>query len=112
MKRITAAKHIKTHLREYLRRLDVGRLAQLDTYISRTGEPCPLCRACGGSDVSDPDCNRCLDWVVLPVPVDSRDYYSCNNFMWWVNNGPFTSLLSLIAALETELDRWAAEEDS
>ncbi len=111
MKRITAAKRIKAHLRDYRKRLNRGRLAKLAPYKERDDKPCPLCRACGETDFSTADCYECLGWPALPVQGDSYDP-SCINFIRAVNSGPFASVIPLLDKLEAELDRWASEEKS
>ncbi len=106
MKRTTAAKHIKTHLNDYRKRLGENKRAYLRVYIARTSDIdiCPLCvvdrEAC--EKAKTPCCKFCLRW-----PGGRR----CGFFREKVNNlKTVRAKLRLIDKLEAELDRWAAEE--
>ena len=108
MKRTTAAKRIKTHLNDYRRRLAKDGDAALGTYFSRTRIDCPLCAAvipwcCSLGCICWPKSNRRL-------PPDTAGF-SCFKFMCHINSlKTVRAKLRWIDKLETELDRWAAEE--
>ena len=103
MKRITAAKRIKTHLKDYRERLGNNEYAELHRYHRRTGDPCPLCAACPWDGRSgDPgNCEVCLQW-----PDDGI----CDDFIKQINEeDDIDDKLFQLDELETELDRWVEE---
>ncbi len=104
MKRTTAAKHIKTHLNDYRKRLGENRGAWLHAFHWRSNDVCPLCivdrEACEKAKALS--CKFCLRW-----PGGRR----CGFFKKTVNSfKTVRAKLRWIDKLEAELDRWAAEE--
>ena len=98
MKRITAAKRIKTHLRDYRERLGGDSATKLSGCVR-----CPLCVV--GRPKGHGLCGSCLRW-----PGRDTD---CFDFMDHVNRlETVKSKLRWIDKLEAELDRWASEEKS
>ena len=103
MKRITAAKRIKAHLRDYRKRLQKDASFSLDYYATDTST-CPLCRA-----VED-CCDNCVPW---PSGGGVARLVGCFDFTCQVDSiKTVKGKLNLIDKLETELDRWASEEKS
>lgn len=106
MKRITAAKRIKTHLADYRKRLAVDSEASLNEYSSSHPQRCPLCAACGAREDAQHDCDQCLTWPT----TGALDKDNCFTFMGEVNLLVVEeNKLALIDKLEVELARWAAE---
>ncbi len=101
MKRITAAKRIKAHLRDYRKQVERDKTVQLSSYSVCA---CPLCLA--SRRKGTPACGDCLRW-----PGRVRD--NCFVFMNQVNGlKTVRGKLNWIDKLEAELDRWASEEKS
>ncbi len=101
MKRITAAKRIKAHLRDYRKEIDKDKAAQLSSYSVHA---CPLCFAskCEGRI----NCDDCLRWP-------GRRDNNCFGFKDQVNDlKTVPAKLRWIDKLEAELDRWASEVTS
>ncbi len=101
MKRITAAKRIKAHLRNYSEQIEEDRAAQLFSYYPI--EKCPLCVVTRGEGYAG--CGGCLQWPGRLI--------GCFGFMAHINSlKTVRGKLNLIDKLEAELDRWASEEKS
>ncbi len=120
MKRITAAKRIKAHLRDYRNALRINNDTSLKNYRARDTDTCPLCRACKyivvegrGGRQKLPNCDRCLLWPgerkVESIVTDTP----CEDFMIRIDElKTVCGKLFWIDKLEAELDRWASEEKS
>ena len=101
MKRTTAVKRTKTHLKDYRKRLEKDRYAWLENYVNRTGTYCPLCAAVRGH------CSKCIRWP----KITPRSAFPCNIFRCCINGFKTVRVkLRWIDKFEAELDRWAAEE--
>ena len=99
MKRETAAKRIRTHRKDFEKRLAKDGAAELGIYWDRTGQPCPLCAATGDR------CSHCLKW---PHPTSP---FPCANFIRHVNKlKTRAAKLKQIAKLEKALDEWVRKE--
>ena len=107
MNRSTAAKRIKTHLRDYRERLVAGEPVLLDSYSDY--HACPLCVVVRKS--KQPACDGCLSW-----PTHRSG--GCCGFIRHIDSlKTVRGKLALLDELEAELARWAeldrwAEEES
>ncbi len=103
MKRKTAAQRIRTHLKDYEKRLEEDEKAELGTYRSRTSQDCPLCVT---TDTGPCDAT-CLSWPAVPK---SR-YSPCMQFIRYINKlKTRAAKLRWVSKLYTALDAWVAEE--
>ncbi len=105
MKRKTAAQRIRTHLKDYEKRLAKDKGAFLYTYWTRTGQDCPLCRAC----IDGEDCFGCLGWPDALVGTLTP----CMGFLRRINKLKTRAVkLRWIAKLYIALDEWVAKENA